>query len=194
MKDSLPRKEQANANTQDNQSELFDVVDEQDSVLRQAPRGEVHRLGLRHRAVHLFVINTGGYLYLQKRSRFKDTSPGCWNTSAAGHLDAGETYVDAMVREAREEIGITVDKTMLHPILYLPACEELGMEFVWVYRISHEGPFKLLPKEVEAGGWFEPAVIDRWIKESPGDFTVSFGYLWERVRDGLICNHNHIRQ
>jgi len=51
--------------------EIFDVVDANDQVIGQQPRSEVHRLGLRHRAIHLLVFNAKGELFLQKRSMKK---------------------------------------------------------------------------------------------------------------------------
>ena len=49
--------------------EIFDVTDEHDNVIGQAPRSEVHARGLLHRAVHIFVFNTAGQLLLQMRCR-----------------------------------------------------------------------------------------------------------------------------
>ena len=72
---------------QDVQGELFDVVDEHDRVIGVEPRGVVHARDLRHRAVHLFVFNAAGELFLQKRSAWKDRHPGKWDSSASGHLD-----------------------------------------------------------------------------------------------------------
>ena len=48
--------------------EIFDVVDDRDEVIGQAPRSEVHRRQLRHRAVHVLVLNARGEIFLQKRS------------------------------------------------------------------------------------------------------------------------------
>jgi isopentenyl-diphosphate delta-isomerase type 1 len=86
--------------------EIFDVVDEQDRVIGQAPRSEVHRRGLNHRAVHVLVFNQHGDLFLQKRSMKKDCFPGVWDSSASGHLDRGEDYDACAVREVREELGV----------------------------------------------------------------------------------------
>ena len=58
--------------------ELFDVVDAEDHVLRVETRFIVHRDQLMHRAVHIFVFNAAGQLYLQRRSLTKDTAPGKW--------------------------------------------------------------------------------------------------------------------
>ena len=74
--------------------EIFDIVDERDEVVGRRPRSEVHRLGLQHRAVHVLVFNARGELFLQKRSMQKDCFPGAWDSSAAGHLDSGESYDD----------------------------------------------------------------------------------------------------
>jgi isopentenyldiphosphate isomerase len=89
-------------------SELFDVVDENDHVLYPLSRLEIHRRNLRHRAVHIFWINQLGELCLQRRSYAKDNSPGCLSSSCAGHVDSGENYIQAAVREFREELGITI--------------------------------------------------------------------------------------
>src|SRR5438046_2178358 len=86
--------------------EFFDVVDEKDEVIGRASRAEVHRRGLKHRAVHVLVFNSRGQLFLQKRSQTKDTFPGAWDSSAAGHLCCGEQYDGCALRELEEEIGL----------------------------------------------------------------------------------------
>jgi isopentenyldiphosphate isomerase len=92
-------------------AEIFDVVNERDEVIGQQERGEVHRLGLMHRAVHVLVFNAAGQIFLQKRSMSKDRQPGLWDSSASGHVDAGEAYDACAVRELHEEIGLQLDAT-----------------------------------------------------------------------------------
>jgi len=70
-------------NTPQDQNELFDVVNENDEVVDQACRLEVHEKNLLHRAVHIFVFNKKKEVFIQQRSRLKDTHPGKWNSSAA---------------------------------------------------------------------------------------------------------------
>ncbi|MFO1435959.1 MAG: NUDIX domain-containing protein [Gammaproteobacteria bacterium] len=86
--------------------EIFAVVDEFDQVIDYRPRSVVHRLGLRHRAVHVWVYNPQGEVLLQKRSVRKECFPGLWDSSAAGHVDRGEEH-DCAVRELGEERGGT---------------------------------------------------------------------------------------
>ncbi len=89
-------------------NEWFDIVDENDRVICQAPRSVCHGdPSLIHRVAHVLVFNRRGQLLLQKRSRSKDIQPGRWDTSVGGHLDPGEDYLEAAYREMREELGIS---------------------------------------------------------------------------------------
>ncbi|MEX0326173.1 MAG: NUDIX domain-containing protein, partial [Puniceicoccaceae bacterium] len=105
----------------DNPDELFDVVDEEDRVVGVARRADVHANGLLHRAVHILVCRENGDIFLQQRSMQKDSHPGKWDSSASGHLDSGEGYDAAAVRELREELGVEVET--LAEIGRLPASE-----------------------------------------------------------------------
>jgi 16S rRNA (adenine1518-N6/adenine1519-N6)-dimethyltransferase len=160
---------------QDIHGEIFDVVDESDRVIAQASRHEVHRRGLRHRAVHVFVFDRRGDLFLQKRSRWKDRHPGQWDSSAAGHVNAGETYADTAPREIREELGVDAPPV---EIASIAACEGTGWEFVRLYRAEHGGPFILPPAEIESGAFFSREQIVRWIAARPQDFAPGFLECW----------------
>ena len=162
--------------------EIFDVVNERDEVIGQSTRREVHARGLLHRAVHVLVFNARGQIFLQKRSMAKDSAPGCWDSSCSGHLDAGEDYLPAAVRELVEEIGLRVAGLHeLTPVLRSDACADTSNEFVWVYRLQSEGPFVLNPAEIERGEWFAPAEITRAIAERPAEYARSFRYLWTKL-------------
>src|SRR5450432_2004584 len=130
--------------------EWFDVVNARDEVIGRELRRNVHARGLWHRAVHVLVFDGAGRVFLQKRSMLKDLSPGLWDSSCSGHVDSGEDYDMAAVRELGEEIGVRV--AVPPPRWFrLNACAETGWEFVWVYRLRHDGPFVLHPEEIERG-------------------------------------------
>ncbi|MDE0570629.1 MAG: 16S rRNA (adenine(1518)-N(6)/adenine(1519)-N(6))-dimethyltransferase RsmA [Verrucomicrobiales bacterium] len=152
-------------------NELFDVVDEDDRVLEQAERSHVHSEGLLHRAVHVFVFNNGGDLYLQKRSVLKDSSPGLWDSSASGHLDVSEEYHCAAIRELSEELGISLEVDL---ICSIKPSENTGWEFVRLYRCEHNGPFNLPYSEIAGGGFFPITMIGEWVREKPEDFASGF--------------------
>ena len=163
--------------------EIFDVVNEADEVIGRQTRAEVHRLGLKHRAVHILVFNARGEVFLQKRSLTKDTFPGAWDSSASGHLDCGEFYDQCALRELREEIGLEPAQP-LERLFKMAPCPGTGQEHVWVYRCQAEGPFQLHPEEIERGGWFAPARVNRWLQEQPQDFASAFRLLWHRLTGG----------
>lgn len=161
--------------------ESFDVVDALDHVVGVEARSLVHRQGLLHRAVHIFVFNADGELYLQRRSMSKDTAPGKWVSSCSGHVDSGEDYDTAAYRELGEEIGL-YDPVDMQRVFKESACRPTGNEFVWVYHCRSEGPFTLDPEEVSDGQWIDPAALNRWIQKRPRDFAWSFTHLWAKYQ------------
>lgn len=157
--------------------EWFDVVNERDEVIRQATRREVHTTGLWHRAVHVLAFDAAGRVFLQKRSMAKDLSPGLWDSSCSGHLDAGEEYDAAAVRELAEEIGVRV-ATPPERWFRLDACPETGWEFVWVYRLQYDGPITVDPAEIQYGEWVFPREATARVAVRPDEFCPSFKLLW----------------
>lgn len=160
--------------------ELFDVVDELDSVVGISPRNLVHRHGLRHRATHVLVYDEQGRLFVQQRSLTKDCSPGRWDSSAAGHVGAGETYDSAAVREVQEELGI-VTLQPLTPLFKLPASPATGWEFVWVYRLTTAQTLTPDPGEIIEGRWCTMPELAEWLEREPTAFTNSFRTIWQKL-------------
>jgi isopentenyldiphosphate isomerase len=163
--------------------ELFDVVNERDEVVGRATRNEAHRLGLMHRATHVLVFNSKGEVFLQKRSLNKDRQPGLWDSSASGHVDAGEDYDACAVRELGEELGWKAP-TPPRRLFKMAASPQTDQEHIWVYRCEGEGPFRLNSDEIERGGWFAPEEVTRWLAERPQDFAGGLAVIWDKLRHG----------
>ena len=161
-------------------SEIFDVVDDQDQVVSQSTRAEIHEQGLLHRAVHIFVFNRRKDLLLQLRSRWKDNHPGVWDSSAAGHLDTGEAYSACATRELQEELGI--EKESLVEIGKIAPSSATGGEFVTLYAAQYQGALRFPCSEIDAVQWFPLAVIEKWIKNRPSDFASGFIECWNLFR------------
>jgi len=160
--------------------EQFPVVDTEDRLKGTAPRSKVHANNLLHRAVHVLISNAVGEVFLQMRSRGKDRHPMAWDSSAAGHVNAGEDYDQAASRELREELGIEIP---LKKVAKLSASERTGYEFICLYRGSYDGELRLNPSEIEAGRFFPLTIVDEWIKARPKDFAPGFVECWKIWRE-----------
>jgi 16S rRNA (adenine1518-N6/adenine1519-N6)-dimethyltransferase len=162
--------------------ELLAAVDLDDQPLNPVDRATIHRENLLHRAVHIFILNCRGELLLQKRSYRKDKFPRRWDSSAAGHVNAGESYLDCAIRELQEELGVTAALVAMGKI---PASEATGHEFIEIYGGIHDGPVFLNQHEIETGGFFEPKMVDAWIERRSEDFASGFIECYRSVRGRL---------
>lgn len=75
---------------------------------KTALKSEAHKNGWYHNTIHLWLYTKKGEILLQQRSHKKTIHPLLWDVSAAGHIDAGESFADAAIRETKEEIGLTL--------------------------------------------------------------------------------------
>ncbi len=91
---------------------LLDIVNENDEIIGSKPRIEVHELGLLHREVHVFMFDENKNVFFQKKGLHKP-SAGLLDATVAGHVNNGEKYLEAAVRETKEETGITVSPSDL---------------------------------------------------------------------------------
>lgn len=162
--------------------EIFDVVDQDDQVVGQASRKEVHQRGLLHRSVHILIFNSKGELFLQKRSMAKDENPGYWDTSAAGHVDAGEGYDNCAHRELAEELGIKVD---LKEIGQFSACPETYSEHVRVYTGTSDDRIVINQDEIEEGRFWIFEDIEKAILDASLPFTSTFRLILDKFGDSL---------
>lgn len=160
--------------------EWFDEVDEADCVIGSHPRSVIHRQGLRHRATHILLRNRAGEIFLQRRAPWKDINPWVWDSSAAGHVDAGENYLTCAHRELEEELGVRAE---LQRIGRLTPCPDTGNEFIEVYTGRHEGPFRPNELEICAGSFFPREQIARWMARAPEEFSPVFRLCWPLLPD-----------
>jgi len=148
--------------------EVFDILNEKGEVVGQAPRSAVHgNPNLLHAVVHLHIFNKQGQLYLQKRSATKDLYAGFWDTAVGGHVAAGESIEAALVREAQEELGITLKNPQ--PLFRYIMRNEYESELVHTFKITHNGPFKINRDEIEIGRFWNMFEIKRMVGK--GVFT-----------------------
>ncbi|MCD7709433.1 MAG: NUDIX domain-containing protein [Clostridiales bacterium] len=151
--------------------ERLDVVDENGMPTGETvTREEAHRDGIRHRTAHVWIARRRGdsvEILLQKRCMAKDSFPGCYDISSAGHIPAGVDFVPSALRELSEELGVkATEQDLIDCGMYFGApvdTEFHGKPFhdrqisrvflMWLDREPAE--FSLQPEEIESVMWME---------------------------------------
>lgn len=163
--------------------EMLEIVDENDVVIGQMKRNEIHAAKHLHRAVHVFLTTSNGEIFLQKRSGIKDTHPGKWDSSASGHVDPGENYPRCAERELWEELWVK-PKSQLTRVARLDACDETDQEFIEVFQGEAKGKIRVFGSEVHSGGYFPIDQVEKWILQRPEDFASGFRACFGSWRKG----------
>lgn len=97
--------------------EIIDIVDENGIPTGETiERSIAHQTGVRHRTTHIWIVRKKSeriQILLQKRSLNKDSFPGCYDISSAGHIPAGDDFAESGLRELEEELGLIIKKEEL---------------------------------------------------------------------------------
>ena len=155
--------------------EPLEFMDADNRVIGVEKRSEIHRRQLRHRSVHIFIFNSRGELYLQKRSPEKDQYPEHWDSSAAGHLDPGELPGSAAHRELGEELGIAAE---LGEVYRHPACLETGWEFVTLFSGFTDETIRLNLDEAIEGRYFTLREVEGLLNDPTRKVAPGFRLLY----------------
>ncbi|WP_078909853.1 NUDIX domain-containing protein [Streptomyces sp. NRRL S-87] len=176
--------------------EILDVVDTEDRVVRQAPRGEVYARGLRHRCVFVQVRDGAGRIFVHRRTSGKLVFPSLYDMFVGGVVGAGEEYAAAALREAEEELGVAglAQPVPLFKFLYEDAGDgsgdgsgsgpgggsgaesgsgSVGSWWSYVYEARWDGPVEPQASEVAWHAFLDEAEV-----------AARLG-TWEWVPDGL---------
>lgn len=166
--------------------EYVPVVEPNGLVIGMADRKYCHSGSkVLHPVVHLHIIDRYSRIYLQKRSMQKDIQPGKWDTSVGGHVAYGETLIEALYREANEELYFSE----FNP-LFLNSYEfesEVEKELIHIYATIGSQQLKLKPDpaEIEEGRWWHIDEIDKAI--GTGVLTPNFENEYKMIRNSLLA-------
>ncbi|MFC7306865.1 NUDIX hydrolase [Streptomyces monticola] len=157
-----------------NADEILDIVDEQDRVVGQSPRGEAYAKGLRHRCAFVLARDGDGRIFVHRRTPEKLVFPSLYDMFVGGVVGAGESYDTAALREAEEELGVSglPQPTPLFKFLY-----ETDEHSWWsyVYEVRCELPVHPQAEEVAWHAFLPEAELTRRLSE------------WQWVPDGLAA-------
>jgi len=94
--------------------EYIDIITRAGQKTGQSkPRKHIHRDGDWHRVIDICIVNPNGEVLIQRRSKTKESFPDLWDTSCAGHIEAGAESLETAIRELEEELGLTIDSKSL---------------------------------------------------------------------------------
>ncbi|MEV5547113.1 NUDIX domain-containing protein [Streptomyces sp. NPDC052309] len=155
--------------------EILDIVDENDHVVGRARRGDAYAEGLRHRAVFVQARDAEGRVFVHRRTPTKLVFPSLYDMFVGGVVGAGESYDDAALREASEELGVT---GLPRPEYLFKFLYDDGAGRSWwsaVYEVRCEVPVRPQVEEVAWHGFLTEREVGRRLGE------------WEWVPDGLAA-------
>ncbi len=168
--------------------EYFDIVNENgEPTGKTVSREKAHRDGILHRTTHVWLVRDdreGRYqILLQKRSREKDSFPGLYDTSSAGHIPAGDEPKVSALRELKEELGITATAEQLafagsfriqyEKVFHGRLFRDNEFAEVYVYTEPVEAEKCILQEsEVEEVRWFDLEEVREELDRSSERFCV----------------------
>ena len=152
--------------------EILDIVDEQDRVIGRAPRGEAYAKGLRHRCAFILARDAQDRIFVHRRTAAKLVFPSLYDMFVGGVVGAGETYDEAALREAEEELGVS---GLPRPERLFTFLYEDGPRTWWsaVYQVRCELPVSPQESEVAWHAFLTEEELTARLTD------------WEWVPDGL---------
>lgn len=135
--------------------EYIDVADATGKLIGVSElKSVIHEKGLYHHTAHIWLYTKNGNILLSQRSASKSICPLMWDVSVAGHVDAGETIIDATIRETKEEIGLTLSQTDLKKIGVFECFQTYGNgiidnEFHHTFMAELRVPISQLKPQIE---------------------------------------------
>ncbi|WP_428955738.1 NUDIX hydrolase [Streptomyces sp. cg35] len=155
--------------------EILDIVDEHDHVIGQAPRGQAYAENLRHRCAFILARDPEGNVFVHRRTTTKLAFPGMYDMFVGGVVGAGESYAEAALREAEEELGVSglAAPTPLFKFLYDDGTGRSWWSYV--HEVTCGLPVHPQAEEIDWHAFLSPEELERRLGE------------WTWTPDGLAA-------
>ncbi|HPT29989.1 MAG TPA: NUDIX domain-containing protein [bacterium] len=147
--------------------ELLNIVNEQDEVIGEKDRVEIHKSGWLHREVHVYFVTPNREMIFQHRAKDKDTFPDLLNATVGGHVEIGQNYEETALKETEEETGM---KIAVSDLIFIrkrqkwsesPATGNVNHNFLVQYLYIYRGDIKDLKIEAGKAIGFEAMAIEK---------------------------------
>jgi len=161
--------------------EKLDVYDINGTKIDCKYRSEVHKNGLWHKSVHVWVTNDKNKVLIQKRSPQKENHPNMWDISAAGHVVSGKNPLETAISEIKEELGVEVKEYELEKIGVLKAQSVSNsgayinneINYIYIYKTSYQiNNFVKQENEVSDLKYINPLELKQKILNEDSEFVM----------------------
>lgn len=158
-------------------------INEFDEVIGETTITEAVQQGWPRRLVRTYILDGQQHILLQQRSATIIGSPCCWDAGASGHVDVGEDYRTAALRELAEELGIT---DAVVDTIALPYKNGINFEGIFRGVVPIDTVLTIDPEEVETVRWVHVEEVDTLLHDAPESFIPEFTDIWNTFRDKLL--------
>jgi isopentenyl-diphosphate Delta-isomerase len=165
------------------------LVDAHDVPQGVAPKIEVHRRGLKHRALSVLVRNPAGEMLVHRRNPAKYHSGGLWTNACCSHPRPGEPAEEAAHRRLAEEMGIRCAFTPLFTAHYRAAVSNgyIEDEVVHAFGGTYDGPIVPDPAEVSEWKWMGLDALADDLTRQPERYTIWFRHYFREHYDVIAA-------
>jgi isopentenyl-diphosphate Delta-isomerase len=165
------------------------LVDADDTPQGVAPKIEVHRRGLKHRAISVLVRDRIGNMLVHRRNLAKYHSGGLWTNACCSHPRPGESAAEAAQRRLAEEMGVRCEVKPLFTAHYRAVVSNgyIEDEVVHAFGGTYEGPVAPDPAEVSEWKWTPFAVLTEDLARRPELYTVWFCHYFREHYDAIAA-------
>ncbi len=164
-------------------SQVLDAVDQNDTVIGSVPRSDVFRLGANFRVAHLFLFNDRSELLIQRLAPTRERHPECWGSSVATYLNKGESYREAILRRAREELGVSLDG--IEQVGKTSMADDRCTKFVALFAGAWNGPLAVDKDHISQVRFLPLADVLEARSAEPWAFTPTFSIVLDLYRDRM---------
>ncbi len=158
------------------------IVDENDNVIGSEYLFDAIKMNAIRRASRIFVFDADGNFLIQKRSA-SVIKPLLFDQSVGGHVDEGETYYDAAVREMKEEIGL--ENCELKEIVTSYKTLDF-FNTIYTTQVDVSTEIKFDSDEIDCVSWLPSEEVDSLVTETPELCTKGFVQIWKEFRGIMV--------
>ena len=156
--------------------QVLDRVDGGDRVVGRVLRQDVFREKANFRVAHLLLFNKHSQVLLQRLAFSRKRHPGRWGSSVAAYVSAGEEYSDAVLRRAKQELGVEIDS--LTPLGTTRMEEQNGCsKFIGVFSANWDGEIRIDQSHISQMQFADPCEVLHKCQAEPSKFTPTFLHL-----------------